>query len=211
MRGPAEDEGTLSPAESLALISSERAKVDRSLSPSQALLFGVWGATWLTGWTLMFLATPGGPELLPLWLAGAVFAAVVVGSIVLSIVVGVRASRGIAGQSRLSGALHGWTWTLGFWALTAINVGFTVKLGVSIEVTALLWTTGPLLIMGLLTMLGAAQRRSIPEYGAGVWLLLAASASVYVGVPANLLVLGLAGGGALLGLAVHFARQARSA
>ncbi|MCP3800608.1 hypothetical protein NLX83_15180 [Allokutzneria sp. A3M-2-11 16] len=207
----AEDDGPLSPAESLALISSQRARVDRSLSPSQALLFGMWGTTWLVGWTLMFLATPGGPELLPLWLAGVVFAAAIIGSVVLSTVVSARAGRGIAGPSRLSGALYGWTWTLGFWALGAINVGFTVKLGVSIEVTSLLWTSGPLLVMGLLTMLGAAQRRSIPEYVAGVWLLLAASASVYVGTPANLLVLAFAGGGAMLGLATHYARQAKTA
>ncbi|MFB9904883.1 hypothetical protein [Allokutzneria oryzae] len=205
------EDGPLSPAESLTLISAERARVGRSLSPSQTLLYGTWGATWLVGWTLMFLAAPTGPELLPLWLAGTLFGALVVGSIALSIVVGVRAGRGIEGQSRVSGALHGWTWTLGFWALTAINVGFTVKLDVSTDVIALLWTTGPLMIMGLLTMVGAAHRRSVPEYVAGVWLLLAAALSVYIGVPANLLVLGVAGGGAMIGLAVHHARRARTA
>jgi hypothetical protein len=159
---------------------------------------------WLLGWAGLYLASPSGAGLFPVWVAGLGIAALFAGAIVVSTVHGVRAGRGIAGRSKEAGALYGWSWTLAFAALTAVNVGVT-QLGVSSEVTTLLWSGSTLVLAGGCSMAGAAMCRDRLQYGTGAWMLISGALSVFVGTPGNFLVLSLAGGGGYLVAAGLFA------
>jgi len=63
----------------------------------------------------------------------------------------------------------------------------------------------------VLYLAGGAIWRDRFQYGMGVWIILAAAASPFVGVPANYLVLAFGGGGGLLAAAGYFAATQQTA
>jgi len=66
------------------------------------------------------------------------------------VVTGTRAGRGVRGPSRMVGAMYGWSWTLGFSALAAVNIGVT-RLGLPADAVTLLWSGSALLLVGFST------------------------------------------------------------
>ncbi|MGH3625810.1 MAG: hypothetical protein ACRDQ5_29235 [Sciscionella sp.] len=210
-RSAAAEDAPLSPQASLELIESERRQVGRRLGVDPAPIFGLWGAAWLLGWGAFYLASPLGPgPFLPVWGAGVILGVLSLAAIVLPIVQGVRAGRGVAGPSRLVGAMYGWSWTLGFWALTAINLGL-MRQGLSEETISLLWSGGALLVIGLLYLAGGMLWKDRAQYALGVWMLITGAGSVFAGMPGNFLVLALAGGGGFLAQACYYTIVRRGA
>jgi hypothetical protein len=199
-----DEEQRLSPGESLALIERQEREAHRRLGVNPALFYGPWGAAYLVGFGSIFLTYPTG---LPLRLPGVV-AAVIIGVLfaaatVLSVVTGVRAGRGLRGPSQAAGAMYGWSWTLGFCALTVVNVGVT-RLGLPDDAVTLLWSGSSLLLVGVLYLAGGALWQDWFQYGLGVWIVLSGACSVLAGVPGNFAVVSLAGGGGLLLAACYF-------
>jgi hypothetical protein len=192
-----DDEQELSAGESMALIERQTQEARRRLGFNPALILGLWGAAYLFGFGTIFLTYPTAA---PLRLAGAV-AAVITGVLfaaatVTSIVTGVRAGRGLRGPSRATGAMYGWSWTLGFCALAAVNVGVT-RLGLPHDAVTLLWSGSSLLLVGVLYLAAGALFQDRFQYGLGVWMLITGACSVFAGVPGNFAVVSLAGGGGL--------------
>jgi hypothetical protein len=199
-----EDE-PMSAGESLALIERQQQEVRRRLGVNVALFYGPWGTAYLLGFGAVFLTYP---TALPLRLPGPVAAAIVgglfVGAMVVSVVAGTRSGRGVRGPSRVVGAMYGWSWTLGFGAVVAVNSGVS-RLGLPEEAETLLWSGSSLLLVGVLYLAGGAIWQDRFQYGLGVWMLVTAAGSVWAGVPGNYAVLSLAGGGGLLLTAGYFA------
>ncbi|MGH3672436.1 MAG: hypothetical protein ACRDSH_17680 [Pseudonocardiaceae bacterium] len=192
------EEASLPPQASLELIEREGRQACRQLGVDPAPIFGLWGVAWLLGWGAIYLASPGGPgPLLPMWAAGVILGVLYAAAIVLPIVRGVQAGRGVSGPSRVVGAMYGWSWTLGFCALTAINVGL-MQHGLSDDTVSLLWSGTASLVIGLLYLAGGMLWRDRVQYLLGVWMLLTAAGSVFAGVPGDFAVLALAGGGGFL-------------
>jgi hypothetical protein len=199
-----DEDHPLSAGESLALIEQQQHEAQRRLGVNPALFYGPWGAAYLLGFGSILLTYP---TLFPLRLPGtaaAVITAVLFSAAtVISVVTGTRAGRGVRGPSRVVGAMYGWSWTLGFCALAAVNIGVT-RLGLPADAVTLLWSGSSLLLVGVLYLAGGALWQDRFQYGLGVWMLLTGAGSVLVGVPGNFAVLSLAGGGGLLLTAGYF-------
>lgn len=209
MREAVDGSTELSPAESLAVIEQQQAKVCRELDINPVVLYGTWGVAWTLGFSAYAL-TAAAVVSAPAWAGGAFFFALLVGAMAVTGVHIARATRGIRGVSSETGAMYGWSWALGFLALAAINTGL-IQMGLSDEQIAVLWPSTALLIVGLLYMSGAALWRDRFQFGLGAWVLLTDAVSAFAGVPGNYVVLAVAGGGGFLVAAAWFAVQRRRA
>lgn len=195
-RRPADD-GPLSAAASAELIERERRSVGRRLGVNSAPIFAVWGVTFLVGWGACYLAAPGGPRVLAVAAAVPIVVVLYVVAIAVPIVLGARAGRGVRGPSRLTGAMYGWAWTLGFLALAAINTGL-IRQGLAPATISMLWTGTAQLVFGMMYLAGGMLWRDLVQYALGVWMLIVAAGGVFAGMPGDFLVLALAGGGGFL-------------
>ena len=207
----------LGPAELLALAEHQRARTSAALEIDGRLLFGAWGLAWLLGFGLFWLTTPyreGAPPLaVPMGVAGAVFAGLLLAAAVVTTAHIMRRSRGVRGPSSRQGAMYGWAWMLGFVAVTCMNSGVLQIVGddLATEVAALLWPAASGLVVGLLYCAGGALWDDPLQFGLGAWLLATTSLGVLGGVTALYLTMALAGGGGfLVAAALLAARQARS-
>lgn len=88
--------------------------------------------------------------------------------------------------------MYGWSWALGFGALSAINMGL-IRMGLTHDQIAMLWPASSLLIVGVLYLAGGALWRDRFQFGLGVWILFADAVSVFAGIPANYVVLAVSG------------------
>lgn len=207
---PTEGTTQLSAAESLAVIEDQRVRVGRELDVNPVVLYATWGVAWTLGFTA-FALTAAEVVRAPWWAGGTVFFALLIGAMVITAVHITRATRGIRGVSAEVGAMYGWSWALGFGALAAINSGL-INMGLTDQQIAVLWPATSLLIVGVLYLAGGALWRDRFQFGLGVWVLVTDAVSVFAGVPANYVVLAVAGGGGFLVAAAWFAvRRNRSA
>ncbi|MBI4941970.1 MAG: hypothetical protein HY830_14600 [Actinobacteria bacterium] len=186
------------PAAMLAVAEEQQARALRLLEPDGAVIYGAWGVAWLVGPGLMWLSRAH--DVLPIGVAGAVFAALLLGAGAVTAVHVGRRTQGVQGVSQQTGALHGWSWFLGFATLTAIMAA-TARAGASDDLLALLWTALSCLVVGVLYMAAGALWRDLVQYSIGVWILVIGAAGALAGVPTNQLLMSLAGGGVFLGAA----------
>ena len=194
----------LSARESLALIERQREEARRGLGLNPALIYGLWGAAYLIGFGAILLTYPTAVSVrLPAAVAGVLVGSLFVAATVTSIVMGVRAGRGLRGPSQAAGAMYGWSWTLGFCTLAAVNVG-VARLGIPDDAETLLWSGSSLLLVGVLYLAAGALFQDRFQYGLGVWMLVSSACSVFAGVPGNFAVVSLAGGGGFLLAAGYF-------
>lgn len=199
--GPRPDGGeALSAGESLAVINEQRATVSRALDREPAGLYLMWAGLWLAVFALAFLGTRGDLPV-PGWVAGIAGGVLVLTGVIVSAVVGIRMGNGIRGPSSTTGALYGWSWTLGFAALVGVNQGL-MGAGVPDELMPLLWSGSAMTLAGVLCLAGGVVFRDIPQYALGVWFLLVAVACVLAGTPANFLVVGIGGAAGFAGRAL---------
>ena len=202
--GGVDEDHPLSAGESLALIESQQREVHRRLGVNVALLYGPWGGAYLLGFGSVFLTYPSAISLrLPSGVAAVITGVLFATAVVVSVVTGTRAGRGVRGPSRMVGAMYGWSWTLGFGALGAVNIGVT-RLGLPADAVTLLWSGSALMLVGMLYLAGGALWQDRFQYGLGVWMPVTGAGSFFAGVPGNFAVLSLAGGGGLLLTAGYF-------
>lgn len=204
------DAPDLSAEETLAVIEEQRYRVGRDLAPDPVLLYVTWGLAWVLGFTAFYLVMSGAVDT-PWWAAGIVFFALILVAMVVTTVRTARAASGVRGVSAQVGAMYGWSWALGFAALSAVNAGL-IGTGLSGDQIAMLWSSTPLLLVGVLYLAGGALWRDPVQYGLGAWVLATGSVSVFAGVPGNYLALAIAGGGGFLVAAAWFGwRRQRAA
>jgi hypothetical protein len=200
-----DEEHALSAVESLALIEQQEHEAQRRLGVNPVTFYGPWGAAYLLGFGSIFLTFPTAlPWRLPGTVAALITGVLFVAATISSVVTGVRAGRGLRGPSQAAGAMYGWSWTLGFCALTVVNVGVT-RIGLPDDAVTLLWSGSSLLLVGVLYLAAGALWQDKFQYGLGVWMLVSGAGSVLAGVPGNFAVVSLAGGGGLLLAAGYFA------
>lgn len=184
----------LSPRESLALIDAHQNTEARRRNLHAALLTGIWGLAYLISWGAFYL---NGRGALPMLAAGIVTGVLIIGAMGSSAWLSIRDSKGVRGPSQVAAGMYGWSWTLGFLGLVAVNIGLQHR-GLSGDQVALLWSGSTLLLVGVLYLVGGAMFHSWPQYAIGAWMLISGVGSVYAGVPGNFMVLALAGGGGFL-------------
>jgi hypothetical protein len=198
-------EDELSPAESLALIEGQRAELRRRRGVRPELISFAWGVAYLLGFGGCYLALHG---VVPAALAGVVLGVLGAIALVLPIVLGVRATRGMRGPSRTVGAMYGTAWGLAFAANAVVQSSLQNQYAHSWDESSLMWSSSSLAVVGLMYLAGAMLWRDVPQYVLGVWILVSAAGSVLAGVPGNFLVLAFAGGGGMLALSAYYALRA---
>jgi len=194
------------PAAMLAMVEQERHRTAQALEPDARILYGVWGGAWLIGFLLLW-GTVGGRPVPPL-VGGLVFFLLLLTGVVVTIVHTTRRVSGVVGVSRRVGAMYGWSWTLGFAALTAVMAG-AARAGADPELLALLWPVLSGLVVGLLYLGAGALWQDRIQYGLGLWVLVSSAAGALAGFPAVYLVMALAGGGGFLLAAAWFVARGR--
>ncbi len=207
------DDGSLTAEQSLALIESQRARVEAETDVDPVLLYGVWGAAWLVGfglWALTALQADGGRVLdLPDPLVGGVFAVLIVSAAAVTTWHGVRAGRGLRGEGQMRGAMYGWSWFLAFVGLFAVMSAIG-RQGASDELMSLLSPLLACLLVGVMQMMGGAVWKDRALFAIGVWVLLCTAVAGLLGLPNFYVVMSLAGGGGfLLGAGWHLLRRRR--
>jgi hypothetical protein len=197
----------LSLQESLALVEMQGATVARRLRVDPTPILAMWGVAWLAGFGAFYLASSGGPEIVPTWVAGVVLGLAFSAAMATSVGHDVRRLRGIEGPSRKVRRMYGWAWLVSLAGLYAVNISL-VRQGLPSNLGPLVWSGDALLVVGLLYLAGGIIWSDWVQYGLGVWTLVTGAASVSVGVPGNFAVLSLAGGGGfLVAAALAFARS----
>ncbi|MYW90778.1 ABC transporter permease [Amycolatopsis rubida] len=142
-------------------------------------------------------AVSKGPDPLvamPGWVPLAVLGTgLVVGSVNAGIAA-TRARRGAPAPDARSGQLLGISWISAFVGVFLAVTGLTTSLGMP-QLQDILWPTVAGFVVGLLYLGEGAARRNLLHYGLGTWLTLISTAALFLGVPALLWVLAVAGGG----------------
>ena len=192
-----DDDAPPEPGAVQAIIDDQRDRVAEALDVDARLLFGAWGAAWLVGFTLQWLAAR---EDLPGVVAGAAFGALMVlAGVVTAVHIG-RRSVGVRGPSARQGAMYGWSWSLSFAGIVALGAGLA-RLGAGSDVVGLVMTVASTLIVGALYMAGGAMWGDATFFALGAWIAVVTAVAAVVASEATPLVMALAGGGGMLAAA----------
>jgi hypothetical protein len=202
-----DDDRPLDPAAMLALLERQKREVDLAYVRPVSVLYLVWGVAWAVGFLLLWLGHLG---LMPLPVAGAAFAVLIIGSIVTSAIVGTRIGRGVQGASNFQGAVYGISWSVSGAAFAAVGVGL-ISNGMSQELASLYFPSAYALMAGILYLAGAALWNEKSQLVLGVLLLAVGSIAPFFGAPTNNLVMAIGGGGGFLVAALHFGLVLRRA
>ena len=206
-----DDDRPMDPAESLRLIERERAEAERRLTPDPRLFLWPWGFAWLIGFTLYFLRFgPDGRAFVdvPGWLPLTVLMVGIIAAGVTTAVIGVRASRGIAGPSATQGALYGICWSIALAGLATVLARVSDYLP---EAQAnLLWAGVMVGLTGALHMAGGAIYQDKALFALGAYISVINVVGVVIGPGWHALILAVAGGlGMIVAGAISKARVTR--
>src|SRR5262249_10470863 len=130
-------------------------------------------------------------------------------AVVVTAIATVRASSGIGGVSARQGMMFGLAWPAGFAALFII-IGAVAHFGASAKVMGVLGAAGPLLVVGLIYMVGAGVWLGWVLFWLGVWVLVVAAAGAWTGPVGVLFTDAVAGGGGFLAAAALVAWRNRT-
>ncbi len=204
------DDGTdLSPAESLALVQAQTARVRAGTDVRVELLYGAWGLAWLLGFAALWAAgSPSSPVRLPTPVAGVVLAVLMLAAVVVTVTHTTRQTRGVVSPDALRGALYGWSWFVSFAGLSAVLITLG-RQGVDPDLLDVLWPACSCLLVAALYMMGSAVWRDPHMFALGAWFAVCVVAGVIVGTPGMFAVMSLAGGGGFLATATWFAVRHR--
>ncbi len=198
----------LSPAESLALVDRQSARVRASTGVRVELLYAAWGVAWLLGFGAIWAtASSASPVRLPGPVAGVVLTVLMVGAMVTTVVHTGHQVRGLRSPDTLRGTLYGWSWTVSFIGLWAVLL-LLDREGVEQEVLDVLWPAGSALLVAALYLAGSAVWRDVHMFALGGWIVACVVAGVAAGVPTMFAVMSLAGGSGFLVAAAWFAVRA---
>jgi len=193
----------LDPAAMLAIIDNEKRERERATERPIPLFYVSWGVAWLVGYLLVWAATPGSasPVAVAPGIAWSVFVALMVGAAAISAIAGIRMNRGIRGTSQWIGMIYGWSWTVLGTATAAIGAGL-LRAGMPPELALMYFPSAYALMVAALYLAGAMLWRSVDQLVIALVFAVVAAVAPFFGVPVNLLVMALVGGGALLAGAV---------
>lgn len=197
--GMTNDDAPLDPRAMLDIIETEKREHDRAMTRPIPLFYLGWGVAWFAGYLLLWAANPGSgsPIVVPPAVAWIAFSALMVTAVVVSTVTGIRMNRGIRGTSQWVGAVYGWSWTILGIAVAAVGSAL-LQAGMPPELALIFFPSGYAIIVAALYLAGAMLWRSTDQLVIAIIFAVAGAVSPFFGVPLNLLVMALVGGGSLL-------------
>jgi hypothetical protein len=210
MKDGADEETGMDLQQASAILQETRDRARRALVVRRPVLLAVWGAAWMVSDGVIWLSVRGqrpynGPTpaaLLTLTMviaAAAVFAVIYVG----------RAGSGVGGLSVLQRRILLLSYLGGYVALFTLEAAID-HAGASRAVLGVYGAAAPILLVALIIAASAAVFLDWSLLGLGLWLLAVAAGSGFAGPVTVWAVSALAGGGALLVMAVTGLRWNRS-
>jgi hypothetical protein len=192
-----------------ALMQETREHAREALKVKTSLLYAAWGVAWLLGLGAMWLSVRGQqPYRGPAAASGIFLGALLFAAIIVTMIIVIRASKGVGGTSSMQGRIYGLSWPIGFASLFAIE-GALAEHGASDEVMGLIGASGPILVTALIYLVASALWVDLSMFALGAWLALVAAVGAWTGPVTVLLVESLAGGGGFLLAAALVARRQR--
>ncbi len=192
-----------------AIVRETRERTRGSLTVETPPLYAAWGLAWFLGLGGMWLSVRDQqPYREPSTLSQIVLGVLLFAALMVTMIVVVRASRGVEGTSSLQGRIYGLSWPIGFAALFAIE-GALAEHGASDEVLGVIGVTGPILVTALIYLVASALWIDWSMFALGVWMALVAAVGAWTGPVTALLIGALAGGGGFLLAAGLVTRQQR--
>ncbi|MEB7505760.1 hypothetical protein [Arthrobacter koreensis] len=208
MELPTGEDRSLNLHEALAVVQDAERSARRTLTGNTALVYLLWGLTWVIGYGSLWGSKTGWLPLEPqtaLVILGAALAAATVSTIVIF----ARGSRGIRGQSNFQGGMYGAAWALGFTVMGALS-GTLGRIIDDFWLRGMLVNSIAVLIVGLLYISGGSAFNDKAQSFLGIWLLLVTIAALVAGPDWFLAVfLFLGATGLLAGAAVEYLRTRR--
>jgi hypothetical protein len=191
MRADNED-GALDVRSAADLLRQTEQNTREALTVRMSVVYAAWGVAWLAGLSGMWLSVRDQhPYRGPSGLSTAVFGVLMLAALAVTIVVVVRATRGVHGGSETRGRMYGWSWAVGFGVLFAIDAALR-HAGASVAVTAVIGAAGPVLVVSLIYVVGATIWLDWVMFGLGVWLGAVAVIGAWTGPVHILLVVAVA-------------------
>ena len=197
--------GDLDLRRALTVVQDAERSARRSLSGNTALVYLLWGATWIIGYGTLWGTQHG-------WLPFEPPAALIVLGVALAvatfstIAIFFRSSRGLRGQSAFQGGMYGTAWALGF----TVMGGLSAVIGRAVDdfwLRGLLINSIAILIVGLLYITGGTTFNDRAQSFLGIWLLIVTVAALVSGPDYFLAVfLFLGATGLLAGAVVEYLR-----
>ena len=202
MTDGADEEAGMDLQQASAILHEARDRARHALVVRRPVLLAVWGAAWMVSDGAIWLSVRGqrpydGPTTAALMtLTGAIAAATVFAVIYIG-----RAGTGVGGLSVLQRRILLLSYLGGYVALFTLEAAID-HAGASRAVLGVYGATAPVLLVALIIAASAAVFLNWSLFGLGLWLLAVAAGSGFAGPVTVWAVSALAGGGALLVMAV---------
>ncbi|HEU5471623.1 MAG TPA: hypothetical protein VFV67_13295 [Actinophytocola sp.] len=209
MTAPGENDD-FDPSAAAALLQQTTHRVRRSTAVRTPVVYAGWGVAWLVGLGGMWLSVRDqrpyhGPATAPTVVLGVLLAA----ALALTMVVVLRPTRGISGQSEAQGRIFGLAWLCGF-VLVFTLMDALGRLGADPAVLGTVGGAAPMLVTSLSYLVGAAAWLDRAMLTMGLWLALVTAVGVYTGPVTLLFIAATAGGGGFLLMAGFLWWRSRS-
>ncbi len=193
----------LEPAAMERLANDTERHASRELNPDSRLMYGAWGAAYLIGFSLMWLAQRSDP-VLPMKLAAPIYGLCLgLAGLVTSWTVA-STRQGVGGPDAAFGQRWGLSWLISFAGYGMILAGLARaldKFDDNVDAGAIMNLLAPVLavfLVGMLYLYGGGHWRQSLMFPTAIWLITMAGVACIVGTPNHLLVLGIGGGGGLI-------------
>ncbi|MCC9197009.1 hypothetical protein QNO08_15315 [Arthrobacter sp. zg-Y820] len=180
----------------LQIVEDAERSVHRQLSGNAAMVYLLWGLTWVVGYGALEGSRRGWLPLEPgaaLVVLGVALAAATVSTVAMTI----RGTRGLRGHTAFQGGMYGASWALGFLIMGILSgiIGRTVE---DFWMRGMLINSIAVLIAGLLYITGGTTFNDRRQSFLGVWLLVVTIAALLSGPAYFLTVFLYLGSGGLL-------------
>ncbi|MFZ3451896.1 hypothetical protein [Arthrobacter sp. 7Tela_A1] len=205
---PAPTDESLDLRAALAVVQDAERSARRGLTGNTALVYLLWGVTWIVGYGALWGTQQDWLPLEPTT-ALIILAAALAAATASTIVIFVRGSRGLRGESAFQGAMYGTAWALGFTVMGALSavIGRAVD---DFWLRGMLINCISILIVGLLYITGGTTFNDRAQSFLGIWLLVVTTAALVSGPEYFLAVfLFLGSTGMLAGAVVEHLRTRR--
>lgn len=186
------------PREALGMIDAEGRRTRAALDVRLPWQLTAWGLAWLIGFGVMWLDVRGqSPYRGPGVASGLTFGILMLAAMTVTAMVIARGTAGLGGRAQRAGSRVGLAWGLG-WAGYFCFAGSLIRIGLSPEALAVLFSGGSMFLTGLIYLISGAVWDDPVQTRLGIWLIPVAVVGSFLG-PVGVLVVGaLAGGGGFL-------------
>jgi hypothetical protein len=210
MEDGADEETGMDLQQASAIMQEARDRARRALVVKRPVLLAVWGVAWIVSDGVIWLSVRGQrPYNGPTPAALATLTMVIAAATVFAVIYIGRAGSGVGGLSVLQRRILFLSYLGGYAALFTLEAAID-HAGASRAVLAVYGAAAPILLVALIVAAGAAVFLDWSLLSLGLWLLAVAAGSGFAGPVTVWAVSALAGGGALLVMAVIRLRWNRS-